>query len=228
VVQAIAAQSDGRVIIAGFFTTVNGVGRTNFARLNNDGSLDTSFDTGTNVFYAPIALQPDGKVLVRSAAGIVRLNTDGSQDISFNSGELIASQFMLQPDGKILVAGSPKSVVRLNANGSLDTSFDIGNGADNYVTCLALQADGRLVIGGEFASVDGFARNYVARIFGGDATVLNFQKLTNALVLSWTNAAFNLQTAPALTGPFTNLPAATSPYTNPVTAPQQFFRLAFP
>jgi hypothetical protein len=44
-------------------------------------------------------------------------------------------------------------------------------------------------------------------------------------VLSWTNAGFNLQTAPVITGPFTNLPAATSPYTNPLTAPQQFFRL---
>ena len=54
---------------------------------------------------------------------------------------------------------------------------------------------------------------------------LDFQKLNNELVLSWTNAGFNLQTAPAVTGPFTNLPAATSPYTNPTTAPQQFFRL---
>jgi hypothetical protein len=54
---------------------------------------------------------------------------------------------------------------------------------------------------------------------------LAFQKLNNELVLSWTNAGFNLQTAPAVTGPFTNLPAATSPSTNPLTAPQQFFRV---
>jgi hypothetical protein len=54
---------------------------------------------------------------------------------------------------------------------------------------------------------------------------LDFQTLNNQLVLSWTNAGFNLQAAPAVTGPFTNLPAATSPYTNPFTTPQQFFRL---
>jgi outer membrane protein assembly factor BamB len=54
---------------------------------------------------------------------------------------------------------------------------------------------------------------------------LDFQLLNNQLVLSWTNAGFNLQSAPAVTGPFTNLPVATSPYTNPLTAPQQFFRL---
>jgi len=52
--------------------------------------------------------------------------------------------------------------------------------------------------------------------------------MNNQLVLSWTHAGFALQSAPASTGPFTNLPAATSPYTNPLTAPQQFFRLASP
>ena len=45
---------------------------------------------------------------------------------------------------------------------------------------------------------------------------------------SWTNVGFSLQSAPAVPGPFTNIPAATSPYTNPLTAPQQFFRLATP
>jgi hypothetical protein len=54
---------------------------------------------------------------------------------------------------------------------------------------------------------------------------LDVQTMNNELVLSWTHAGFHLQTAPAITGPFTNLPAATSPYTNPITAPQQFFRL---
>ena len=37
---------------------------------------------------------------------------------------------------------------------------------------------------------------------------------------------YMLQSAPALTGTFTNLPAATSPYTNPITDPQQFYRLS--
>ena len=54
---------------------------------------------------------------------------------------------------------------------------------------------------------------------------LDFQLLSNQLVLSWTNAGFSLQSAPVVTGTFTNIPAATSPYTNALTAPQQFFRL---
>ena len=47
------------------------------------------------------------------------------------------------------------------------------------------------------------------------------------VILTWpTNAAgFALQSAPAITGTFTNLPAATSPYTNPTGSGQKFFRL---
>jgi hypothetical protein len=55
---------------------------------------------------------------------------------------------------------------------------------------------------------------------------LQGQWLNQQLVLSWTNTGFGLQSAPAITGPFTNLPAATSPYTNPIAGPQQFFRLS--
>ena len=54
---------------------------------------------------------------------------------------------------------------------------------------------------------------------------LILKELSNQLVLSWTNAGFNLQSAPAVTGPFTNLLGATSPYTNATTSAQQFFRL---
>src|SRR5262249_4022969 len=54
---------------------------------------------------------------------------------------------------------------------------------------------------------------------------LDFQKQNSQLVLNWTNANFILQSAPALTGTFTNIPAATSPFTNSLTGPQQFFRL---
>ena len=54
---------------------------------------------------------------------------------------------------------------------------------------------------------------------------LSLQRAGNHLVLSWTNAAFRLQCAPAVTGPFTNVTKATSPYTHLITGAQQFFRL---
>src|SRR6185436_5746463 len=62
-----ALQPDGKVIIAGEFTTFNGFPRPHIARLNLDGSLDTSFDPGTNGPNGTIwsmALQPDGRVVI--------------------------------------------------------------------------------------------------------------------------------------------------------------------
>src|SRR5438067_2254790 len=65
-VNAVAVQSDGKVIIGGTFTTVKGLIRTNLARLNADGSGDRSFNPGTVIWSgaSALALQPDGKVLV--------------------------------------------------------------------------------------------------------------------------------------------------------------------
>jgi uncharacterized delta-60 repeat protein len=239
-VKAIILQPDRKVIIGGFFTTVNGVSRTNIARLNQDGTLDSSFNpgTGANDWANTVALQPDGKVIIGgfftqvngvSRNYIARLNTNGTLDTSFNPGTGAngsVGTVALQLDGKVIIGGSYTQVIaRLNTDGTLDASFNPGNGPDSGVACMALQADGRLLIGGQFASVSGFARNYVVRLSGGDAMVLNFQKLNNQLVLSWTNAGFNLQSAPALTGPFTSIPVATSPYSNSLNGPQQFFRL---
>jgi hypothetical protein len=54
---------------------------------------------------------------------------------------------------------------------------------------------------------------------------LDIQKRGSAVVLSWTNSAFSLQSAPSPTGAFTNLPAASSPFTNAISGPAQYFRL---
>jgi hypothetical protein len=54
---------------------------------------------------------------------------------------------------------------------------------------------------------------------------LNFARAGNKLILSWIDASFSLQTAPNVTGMFTNVPGATSPYTNFFTGPARFYRL---
>jgi len=56
--------------------------------------------------------------------------------------------------------------------------------------------------------------------------LLNFQRLSNDIVLSWADTSFGLQAASAVTGTFTNLPNTTSPYTNALSGGQRFFRLA--
>ena len=118
-VYAIAQQDDGKVLIGGTFTTVNGTARNGIARLNADGSLDTSFDPGTGAdnFVQALAQQADGKVLIGG---------------SFND-----------------INGTARNgIARLNADGSLDTGFDPGTGANNIVFALAQQADGKVMIGG--------------------------------------------------------------------------------
>ena len=79
----------------------------------------------------------------------------------------------VQPDGKILIGGyftsvggvSRNKIARLNADGTLDISFDPGDGANNSVNSVALQSDGKILIGGDFTTVGGVSRNGIARLF---------------------------------------------------------------
>ena len=180
-VSAVAVQPDGKTILAGFFSAVNGVPRRSIARLNADGSLDLGFDpnAGGNVVYA-VALQPDGKIVIGggfntlqpngaastiSRSGLARLNADGTVDPSFNtqaSGTVQAVS--VHADGKILLGGSFSSllvggtntprgrVARLNADGSLDAAFN-PNVTDGTVYSILPQANGRILLGGFFNSL---------------------------------------------------------------------------
>jgi hypothetical protein len=58
-----------------------------------------------------------------------------------------------------------------------------------------------------------------------DPIPLAIQKLNNQAVVTWTNSSFGLQSSPAITATFTNIPGATSPYTNPPSGVLRFFRL---
>ncbi|MCU1289713.1 MAG: hypothetical protein JWN60_1942, partial [Acidobacteria bacterium] len=94
-VKALAVLTDGKILVSGDFNRVGGVIKNNIARLNADGTLDNSFDSGSGFNVAPvsIAIQTDGKILAAgsfttyngvSRSGAARLNSDGSLDNSFN------------------------------------------------------------------------------------------------------------------------------------------------
>jgi Domain of unknown function (DUF5122) beta-propeller len=76
-VSAIAVQPDGKVVIGGIFTSVQGVTRHSIARLNADGLLDTGFDPNADDRVFTISVQPDGKIL---AGGVFR-NVGGQQHL---------------------------------------------------------------------------------------------------------------------------------------------------
>ena len=183
-VRAVAVQDDGKVLIGGGFTQVDSVGRNYIARLNADGSLDTGFDTSTgpNSFVFSVVIQSDAKVLVggtfsqvdgEARNNIARLNPDGSLDTDFDPAtDNEVRTITVQDDGKVLIGGlftqvnvvGSNYIARLNADGSLDTDFDLGTGANYNVYGLAVQDDGKVLIGGWFTEVDGVARNYIARL----------------------------------------------------------------
>ncbi|TVR52380.1 MAG: hypothetical protein EA425_05040 [Puniceicoccaceae bacterium] len=184
--RSIALQSDDKILIAGGFTSFDRTPRHRIARLLPDGRLDQAFDPGNGFDddVRVLTLQPDGRILAGGAftqyAGvarnrIARLHPDGSLDASFDPGGAANGEIkalVLQPDGRILIGGaftqydgvSRNRIARLHPDGSLDSSFDPGSGANGDVTTLALHSDGRAIIGGDFTTCGGMARNHVARL----------------------------------------------------------------
>src|SRR5439155_15742005 len=63
-VMAVASQTNGKVLVGGAFSHFNGVARHRIARLNPDGSIDSSFNPATDGMVSSILLQPDGKILL--------------------------------------------------------------------------------------------------------------------------------------------------------------------
>ena len=173
-VNTVAVQPDGRVLFSGSFTTVRGLVRPGLARLNADGSGDSTFNpavAGGGLF----ALQADGKVLVNTYGSLTRLNADGSLDNTFSASIAAFDEgiysIATQPDGKVLIGGgftvvngtNRFGIARLNANGTVDNGFNPGTGAYG-VYAIAVQPDGRILIAGGFQSVNGTNRNRIARL----------------------------------------------------------------
>jgi len=195
---SLAVQPDGKVLIGGTFTRIGEFDFNRIARLNRDGTIDPSFGPGGGVEGASAAvfeiqLQADGKILIGgpfdtydgvSRVSLARLNSDGSLDLSFDLGDGIVSQnndfsgpwvsrIRSQADGKILIAGQftdvggveNRNIARLDEDGSVDSTFFAGRGPTGSrasVEALAIQADGKVLIGGDFSAVDGNETNGIA------------------------------------------------------------------
>ena len=134
-VSTTAIQADGKIIIGGDFTTYGGVNRTRIARLNTDGTLDATFNPGT-----------------------------GADAIVYTSA--------VQSNGKIIIGGDfsnyngtgQKYIARLNTDGTLDGTFAIGTGTTGTIWTTLIQSNGKIIIGGNFTSYNGTARNNIARL----------------------------------------------------------------
>ena len=214
-----AVQADGKIVVGGDFTTMSGVASNRIARLNADGIPDTTFTTnlgtGSNAVVYAVVVQADGRIVVGGflttlngvgSNRVARLNADGTPDTTFttNVGTGFNNQVYaaaVQWDGKIVVGGFfttlngaiSNRIARLNADGTPDTTFatNVGTGFNNQVNSVAVGADGKIVVGGEFTTLNGVSSNRIARL--------------NAAVpgapTSVTGAAGNAQVAVAWTAP---------------------------
>jgi uncharacterized delta-60 repeat protein len=193
-VGAIAIQPDGKIIVGSYSTTWNGTTVNYIVRLNPDGTRDTSFTTNTgtagNMPVQCILLQTDGKIILGGSFTtwngvtvnrIVRLNSDGTRDTAFttNTGTGASSSTVhmsLQSDGKIIIGGAfvtwngvtVNRIVRLNPDGTRDTTFTSNTGtaaaSGIFVVCTAVQADGKILLGGAFTTWDGTTVNNIVRL----------------------------------------------------------------
>jgi uncharacterized delta-60 repeat protein len=140
--------------VGGYFTTLGGQSRNNIGRLNADGTLDPTFNPGANDEVISLAVQEDGKILVGG--------------------------FFITLGGQSRIG-----IGRLNADGTLDSGFNPGSGGTfPYVDSLALQADGRILVGGFFTTLGGQTRNRIARLNADGTLDAGFNPGANGGVLS--------------------------------------------
>jgi len=139
-VKALAVQPDGKIIVGGTFSTLGGGGtgtttRQRIGRLNPDGTLDANFNPGANDVVDALAVQAGGKVIV--GGFFTTLGGGGSGTSTRNH------------------------IGRVNPDGTLDTSFNPGANAE--VTTVALQPDGKILVGGSFTTLGGGGTGTIAR-----------------------------------------------------------------
>jgi uncharacterized delta-60 repeat protein len=181
---------DAKLLVGGYFSTYKGNTANKLVRINQDGSVDNTFNTGggfdgtVNV----VIVQSDQKILVggdfatydgQNVLRIARLNSDGTLDNTFlpNStfngfNNTVYTIELQQIDQKILVGGyfttysgvTQNYIVRLNTDGSIDDTFVVGDGFNFYVNTIKIQPDNKILVGGNFATYSGVTVNNIVRL----------------------------------------------------------------
>jgi uncharacterized delta-60 repeat protein len=174
-VSSLTVQPDGKIIVGGLFTNMNGIACKGLVRIGSDGASDTNF-------VSPVAsptrviLQPDGKIIVNARITnhptIGRVMPDGSLDMAFmanisDPNVLGLGAIALQPDGKILVGGATV-LKRLNVDGTLDVSFEPSLNMGSLQSS-GIQPGGRIIAGVGLDEGNGYMETMIGLNLDGTA-----------------------------------------------------------
>jgi uncharacterized delta-60 repeat protein len=163
-VWTVLVQADDKIVVSGAFTTFNALTRNRIIRLNSNGTEDTTFYTnlGTGLSTAT-----NGALVIREQAD---------------------NKLILGGDFTAVNAVTRNRLVRLNSDGTVDGTFytNMGTAFGGQVNGVAIQADGKILVGGAFTTFNGLTRNYLIRL-NSDGTedttfYLNIGTTPNALV----------------------------------------------
>ncbi|HKP02214.1 MAG TPA: hypothetical protein VJU77_02535 [Chthoniobacterales bacterium] len=180
-IYSLALQPDNKILIGGSFNNVNGLSNRGVARLEANGSIDSTFQpsgfsrgSSTSRIRA-LLVQSDGKIVMSGQfrlgtsgprAPILRLNANGTVDSTFafstTSDSLIGRDLIAQPDGKLVIVAS-STVLRYNPDGTGDSTFHLPTTVNTTFTptgdpgtpvTLSPLPDGDMLLGGIFNDVD--------------------------------------------------------------------------
>lgn len=184
-IAVLAPAGNGKTLVAGDFSFINGNASGYVFRLNADLTLDTSFvASGVTAPVTAGVMQPDGKCVLFAGYNKIRLNLDGSTDTSYSQVAVpVYSNPVILPDGRMFVPCTPPNwpdgtplngFVLLDANGLVSSHdpFNPGPGTNFFFSGCAVSRlpHGQLLVTGDFPSWDGVAQTKAVRL-NGDGTL---------------------------------------------------------
>lgn len=154
---------------------------TSFCHLDSTGRFLGTLPISTPQSVTGILPLADGKTVIAGIGlkyadefrgGLMRLNADGQLDRTFapDLGDAQITRTRILPDGRIVVCGrlrqaiDLKCVIRLLPNGALDQAWQLPGFTGQPVRDFAMQSDGKMLVAGQFGSVNGHERHNIARL----------------------------------------------------------------
>ena len=186
IVNSVRIDGMNRIVIGGDFNVMN---YRRIARMDIDGNLDGAFTQNTNLTgtsgVRAIAIDPADNSIV--AVGgfttprnrILRFTNTGTIDATFSAnigtgfdGVDPAQSVVIDNMSRIIVGGAYANfngtargrIARLSAAGVLDATFGAAGGANGPIFEVQIDAMNRVIVGGDFTTFNGTARNRIARL----------------------------------------------------------------